>query len=133
MTCEDGWEPEPRSRAGAGRPETGMASAELAVGLVSLLLVLAVVLAGLRAGMDRASAVSAAGLIAREAAHSGSAGADRLWSDVRTRLPAGASMTVAHSSGLVVVEVRVPLRAGVAEHVLPDHVSAEAVARDERS
>lgn len=110
-----------------------MATAELAVGLVSLLLVLAVVLGGLRAGMDRASAVSAAGLIAREAAHSGAAGADELWSDVRTRLPAGASMTVAHASGLVIVRVSVPVRAGVAERVLPDRVSAEAVARDERS
>ena len=109
-----------------------MATAELAVGLVSLLLVLAVVLSGLRAGMDRASAASVAGLVVREAAHSGSTGADRLWADARTRLPPGSSMTVEHVSGLVVVRVSVPVRAGVAGHVLPDQVSAEAVARDER-
>ena len=109
-----------------------MATAELAVGLVSLLLVLAMVLAGLRAGMDRAGAVSVAGLLAREAAHSGPSGASDLWTELRTRLPSGSSMTVGSRSGLVQVRVRVPVRSGLATVVLPDSVTAEAVARDER-
>ncbi|KAB7746524.1 hypothetical protein GA707_03280 [Nostocoides sp. F2B08] len=133
MTREDGRDQESSSQAGGRRLETGMATAELAVGLVSLLLVLAVVLAGLRAGMDRAGATSVAGLVAREAAHSGAAGAERLWADVQPRLPAGSSMSVGDASGLVVVRVSVPVRAGLAGHVLPDRVTVEAVARDERS
>ena len=130
MTCEGGWDD--RSTSPCRRLDTGMVTAELAVGLVSLLLVLAVALAGLRAGMDRAGAASVAGLLAREAAHSGASGADELWSDLRARLPAGSSMTVATVTGLVVVRVSVPVRAGVAEPVLPDVVTVEAVARDER-
>ncbi|MGA8046049.1 MAG: hypothetical protein WCA30_07255 [Dermatophilaceae bacterium] len=113
------------------RLDTGMVTAELAVGLVSLLLVLAVALGGLRAGMDRAGAASTAGLLAREAAHSGPAGANALWADLQARLPAGSSMTLDTVSGLVIVRVSVPVRAGVAETVLPDVVVVEAVARDE--
>jgi hypothetical protein len=113
-------------------PETGIVTAELAVGLVSLLLVLAMVLGGLRAGMDRAAAASVAGLLAREVGHSGPTAGGELWSDVRRRLPAGSSMTMTVGSGLVVVQVRVPVRAGVARQLLPDAVTVEAVARDER-
>lgn len=131
MTCEDGRDTETPMTRGR-RLDTGMVTAELAVGLISLLLVLAVGLAGLRAGMNRAGAVSVAGLLAREAAHSGTTGADELWADLQTRLPAGSSMTVDAGSRLVVVRVSVPVQAGVAKHILSDRLTVEAVARDER-
>ena len=133
MTREGGRDRERPPVGPRRRLETGMVTAELAVGLVSLLLVLAVVFAGLRAGMDRAAAASVAGLLAREAAHSGPLGAGALWTDLRPRLPSGSSMTVEQSSGLVVVQVRVPVRGALAALVLPEVVTAEAVARDERS
>jgi hypothetical protein len=110
-----------------------MVTAELAVGLISFLLVLAVILSGLRAGMDRAAAASVAGLLAREAAHSGLAGAGELWVELRSRLPAGSTMTVGKDAGFVVVRVSVPVRGGLAAAALPDSVGAEAVARDEGS
>src|SRR5690606_1063821 len=53
------------------RGESGMVSAELAVGLVTLLLVLSLMLGVVRIGLDRAAAVSAAGAVAREAARGG--------------------------------------------------------------
>ena len=78
MTGEGGWEVATSAARLRQRPDAGMATAELAVGMVSLLLVLALVLTGLRAGMDRAGAISVAGLLAREAAHSGPAAAGDL-------------------------------------------------------
>ena len=110
-----------------------MVTAELAVGLLSILLVLAVVLSGLRAGMDRAAATTVAGLLAREAAHSGGPGARELWDDLHGRLPAGSSMRVSMGAELVVVRVTVPVRSPLIRHILPDSVTAEAVARTERS
>jgi hypothetical protein len=130
MTREDEQVPE-MTRRGRGWSETGMVTAELAVGLISFLLVLAVILSALRAGMDRAGAASVAGLVAREAAHSGPAGAGELWSELRSRLPAGSTMTVGQEAGFMVVRVSVPVRGGLAAAALPDTVGAEAVARDE--
>lgn len=104
-----------------------MASAELAVSLVALLLVLALVLGALRAGMDRSAAVSVAGGVAREAARGGDTAA--AWARLRSGLPAGSTVTLDTGGGFVSVTVAVPLRGGLAGAALPDvlHVQATAV------
>ena len=115
---------------GQVRREAGMISAELAVALVSLLLVLALVLGVLRAGMDRAAAVSVAGAVAREAARGGDTAT--LWSDLRSGLPSGSTVALAESGALVRATVRVPVSTGVAGVVLPEVVEVEAHAVRER-
>jgi len=109
--------------------ESGMVSAELAVSLVTLLLVLAMVLGAVRAGMDRAASVSVAGAIAREAARGGVASA--VWQDLRDGLPAGSSMALWRDGAMVTATVSVPVRVGLASVVLPDRMSVRAVARME--
>lgn len=111
------------------RGESGMVSAELAVGLVTLLLVLSLVLGVVRVGLDRAAAVSAAGAVVREAARGGdTAGA---WARSREALPDGSHYTQSASGGFVTVSVRVPVRAGVVGVLLPELGPVEAVARVE--
>jgi hypothetical protein len=115
---------------GQDRRESGMVSAELAVALVSLLLVLALFLGALRAGMDRAAAVSAAGALAREASRGGDT--STLWAELSGGLPTGSTMALAESGALVRAVVRVPVSGGFARVVLPEAVEAEAVAARER-
>lgn len=111
------------------RGESGMVSAELAVGLVTLLLVLSLMLGVVRIGLDRAAAVSAAGAVAREAARGGDIAA--AWSRSREALPEGSHFTHSSSGGFVRVSVRVPARAGMTSLLLPDLGPVEAVARVE--
>jgi hypothetical protein len=115
---------------GRERRESGMVSAELAVSLVTLLLVLAIVLGVLRAGMDRSAAVSAAGVLAREAARGGATAT--VWGELRRGLPPGATMSVTDAGALVRVRVRVPVSAGIAGPLLPEAVEAEVIAVQER-
>lgn len=120
MTVRDGQE---------GR-ESGMVSAELAVALVSLLLVLALILGVLRAGMDRSAAVSVAGAVAREAARGGDT--STLWGELRSGLPSGSTLALTDRGALVRATVRVPVTAGVAGVLLPQVVEVEALAVRER-
>lgn len=119
------------AQGGRERPDSGMATAEFAVGMVTLLLVLALVLGAARAGMDRAAAVSAAGAAAREAARGGDAGA--VWGDLSTGLPAGSTLTSSGAGPYVRVHVSVPVRAGLIGVALPDRITVEAVALRENA
>lgn len=116
-------------RGGRERVDSGMVSAELAVGLVTLLLVLSLVLGVVRIGLDRVAAVSVAGTIAREAARGGDVSGT--WARSREALPPGATYAVRDSGGFVTVAVRAPARAGLVGLVLPDPGPVEAVARVE--
>ena len=106
--------------------DEGMASAELAVGLVTLLLVLSLALGAVRLGMDRATAISVAGSLAREAARDGDTAA--LWSQSVDGLPAGARYGVARESEVVVVTVVLPVRAGPLRLALPPATEVRATA-----
>lgn len=108
------------------RDDEGMASAELAVGLVTLLLVLALVLGALRVGMDRAAALSVAGSLAREAARGG----DHvdLWSRSGEGLPRGSRYVIATDGSLVTVTVVLPARDGAVRLVLPGPTEVSATA-----
>lgn len=106
-----------------GRGEAGMVSAELAVGLVTLLLVLSLVLGAVRTGMDRAAGVSAAGALAREIARDGEPAA--VWSQARQGLPHGSGYAVAQHARSVTVTVTVPVRGPLLRLLIP---SAEASA-----
>lgn len=117
------------ARGGRERSESGMVSAELAVGLVTLLLVLSLVLGAVRVGMDRAAGISVASAIARETARDGDPGA--VWSRARQDLPSGAGYAVSTSSGLVTVTVTLPMRAGALRAILPGGTQVTAVARAE--
>ena len=88
--------------------ESGMVSAELAVGLVTLLFVLSLVLGVTRLALDRAAAVSTAGIMAREAARGGDLAGT--WERSRRSLPDGAHYTQSVSGGYVTVSV-LPVRA----------------------
>ena len=112
------------------RAESGMVTVELAVGIVTLLLVLSLVLGVARVGLDRATALSAAAVLAREAGRGGDlAGA---WEAARTSLPDGAHYVRSVSGGFVTVSVGVPGRGGVVGMVLPELGPVRAVARLER-
>jgi hypothetical protein len=106
-----------------------MVSAELAVSIVTLLLVLSVLLGVLRTGMDRAAAVSVAGAVAREAARDGAV--PPLWGRLREGLPPGSSLSLRESGGLVHATVRIPAASGLVRLVLPDGVQVEALAHRE--
>lgn len=111
------------------RVDSGMVTAELAVGIVTLLLVLSLVLGVVRVGLDRAAALSTAAVLAREAARGGDlTGA---WERSRAGLPDGAHYTQSVSGGFVTVSVGVPGRGGVVGLVLPDLGPVRAVARME--
>lgn len=118
-------------RGGRGRHESGMVSAELAVSLVTLLLVLALVLGVLRAGMDRSAAVSVAGTVVREAARGGDT--STLWGELRVGLPSGSTVELTEGGDLVRATVRVPVSVGIAGVLLPDVIEVEALAMRERS
>lgn len=109
------------------RRERGMVSAELAVGLVTLLLVLALVLGAVRVGMDRAAGISVAGSIAREVARGEDPGA--LWSQARRGLPDGSGYAVTTSGRQVTATVRLPVGGGVLGRLLPTVTEVSAVAR----
>lgn len=111
------------------RVDSGMVTAELAVGLVTLLLVLSLGFGVTRVGLDRTAAVSTAAAMAREAARGGEL-ADA-WERSRGSLPDGASYRQSVSGGFVTVSVSVPVRAGVAGLLLPDLGPVKAVARME--
>ncbi|MDO5503342.1 MAG: hypothetical protein Q4G67_09240 [Actinomycetia bacterium] len=119
--------------AGAGQQrdtESGMASAELAIGLVSLLLVLSLVLGAVRVGMDRAVAVGVAGAMVREAAR----GADpaTVWAHRSHDLPPGASFTLSQREGTMTVTVHVPARGGLVGLIVGEGAQISAVARAEQ-
>lgn len=103
-----------------------MVSAELAVALVALLLVLSALLGVLRAGMDRAAAVSVAGAVAREEARDGAVGP--LWARLRDGLPPGSALTLGERGDLVRATVSIPAPSGPARLLLPDGVRVEALA-----
>lgn len=107
-----------------------MVTAELAVGIVTLLLVLALVLGALRLGMDRAVAASVAATVAREAARGGDS--SEVWQRSRGGLPRDAGFTVTSDARLVTVAVRVPVR-GPLRLVLSGATSVRAVALKESS
>ncbi|NLJ54891.1 MAG: hypothetical protein GX344_12275 [Intrasporangiaceae bacterium] len=102
-----------------------MVTAELAVGIVTLLLVLSLVLGALRLGMDRATAVSVAATVAREAARDGDV--SDVWQRSRAGLPQGAGYSVTTDGRLVTVAVSVPAR-GALRLVVPAATSVSAVA-----
>lgn len=116
-------------RAERERVESGMVSAELAVGLVTLLFVLSLVLGVTRLALDRAAAVSTAGIMAREAARGGDLAGT--WERSRRSLPDGAHYTQSVSGGYVTVSVEVPARGGPTGLLLPNLGPVEAVARVE--
>lgn len=118
-------------RVERGRGESGMVSAELAVGLVTLLLVLSLVLGVVRVGLDRVAAVSTAGAVAREAARGGDIAGT--WARSRGSLPDGSRYTQSESGGFVTVSVRVPVRGGMIALLISDLGPVEAVARVEDS
>jgi hypothetical protein len=114
---------------GHGRPETGMVTAELAVSLVTLVLVLAVALNTIRVGMDRTAAVSVAGALAREAAREGDV--TTLWDRVAGGLPSGSTFVIRRDSHTVAATVRVPVRTGGVLITLPAGTDVTAVAAEE--
>lgn len=117
------------ARGGQERSESGMVSAELAVGIVTLLLVLSLVLGAVRVGMDRAAGISVASAIARESARGGDPGS--VWSQTRHGLPSGAGYAVSTSGGLITATVTLPMRAGALRAILPAGTQVSAVARAE--
>lgn len=108
-----------------------MVSAELAVGLVTLLLVLSLVLGAVRVAADRAAAVSVAGVIAREAARDGDPAT--VWGQVIGGLPEGADYAINRTGRTVTATVTVPVRGGALRVVLPSATSVSAVALGEKS
>lgn len=106
--------------------ERGMVTAELAVSLVTLLLVLAAVLGAARVGLDRAAATSVAAAVAREGARAGST--HEVWGRLQGGLPAGSTMSVARASDMVTATVSVPVRVGLIGALLPERMSVRAVA-----
>jgi hypothetical protein len=114
---------------GHGRAEAGMVTAELAVSLVTLVLVLAVALGAIRVGMDRTTAVSVAGALAREAAREGDVTA--LWSRVSGGLPPGSTFAITRDPHTVAATVRMPVRAGGVLITLPAGSDVTAVAARE--
>ena len=83
-----------------------MASAELAVAIPALVLVLAVALMGLRLGVDTLRCTDAARVGARVAARGEGVGAVR--SAVLRDAPAGSAVSVSYAAGLVRVAVAAP-------------------------
>jgi len=114
-----------RDEQAAGR-ETGMVTAELAVSLVTLLLVLAAVLGAARVGLDRAAATSVAAAVAREGARGGPT--DQVWGRLQTGLPPGSAVSVFRSADAVTATVNVPVRVGLIGTLLPDRMTVRAVA-----
>lgn len=102
-----------------------MVTAELAIGIVTLLLVLSLVLGALRLGMDRAAAASVAASVAREAARGGDSSV--AWRQSSGGLPDGAGYSVSADGRLVTVAVTVPAR-GALRLILPAEMSVRAVA-----
>ncbi|GAA2165244.1 hypothetical protein FHX52_4516 [Humibacillus xanthopallidus] len=92
-----------------------MVTAELAVAIPAAVLVLAMCLAGVTAGIDQIRCVDAARLAARSAARGDSAGAVR--ATALSAAPAGASVALASDSATVTVTVEV--RSGGWGGVLP--------------
>jgi hypothetical protein len=101
------------------RRDLGMVTAELAVALPAVVLVLAICLAGVSAGIDQIRCVDAARLGARAAARGDTAGASR--AAALTAAPPGAVVTIAAAGGQGdgVVTVLVEARAGGWGGVLP--------------
>jgi len=115
----------------SSRDERGFVTAETAVVLPALVLLLAVVLSLVHAASVQSGALDAAGIGARTAAR-GDADAAVL-AAARRVLPAGGSVDVRRGHGLVTVDVRVPLVQGsVLTHLLGAlTVQARAAAVDE--
>lgn len=102
-----------------------MVTAELAVGIVTLLLVLSLVLGALRLGMDRATATSVAATVAREIARGGDPSG--VWQRSSGGLPRGAGYSVTADARLVTVSVTVPAR-GALRLIMPAEPTVDAVA-----
>jgi hypothetical protein len=103
-----------------------MATVEAAIALGALVLVFAVVLAGLGAVVARIRCVDAAGEAARRASRDDGIGAGELAAD----LPPGATVTVTSEGDTVRVRVGLPPLGGALRGL---QVSAEAVAAREPS
>ena len=114
-----------------GRDERGFVTAETAVVLPALVLLLALVLSLVRAASVQSGALDAAGVAARTAAR-GEADAAVLAAAGRL-LPAGGTVDVRRDHGLVTVQVRVPLVQGpvVTDLLGALTVEARAAAVDE--
>jgi hypothetical protein len=95
--------------------EAGMVTAELAVAIPAILLVLATCLAGVNAGIDQIRCVDAARLAARSAARGDTAAAVRV--AALSAAPPGASLTLAEDA--VTVTVTIEARSGGWGGVLP--------------
>jgi hypothetical protein len=86
------------------RREDGMATAELAVAMPALLLVLVLALAGVRLGIDQARCLDAARAAARLLARGEPTGT--VVAEARSLAPPGARVVTGRSGDLVSVEVR---------------------------
>ena len=91
--------------SGHRRAEDGTATAELAVALPALVLVLAVSLAGVRLGVDRIRVVDAAHVMARAVARGDAEPVAR--TAALEVAPAGSTIAVVTNGGFVRAEVRV--------------------------
>ena len=111
------------------RAEQGTATAELAVALPSLVLVLAVALGAVHLGLDQVRCVDAARLGARALARGEPQGAVLL--EVRTAAPPGARVSVTRGDGEVSVAVTSTPPAGLRPLGVVAPVRATAVARVE--
>lgn len=92
-----------RAGRGAMTTEEGMVTAELAVAIPAVVLVLAMCLAGVTAGIDQIRCVDAARLAARSAARGDTAGAVQMAG--LSAAPPGASLTLATDAATVTVTV----------------------------
>jgi len=118
------------SPRGRPRGDTGMVTAELAVAIPAVVLVLALCLAGVTVGIDQSRCVDAARVAARSAARGDTTGAVR--EIALAAAPAGA--TVAVAAGGTLVTVTVEARSGGWGGVLPSWaLSARATAPLESS
>lgn len=105
----------------------GMVTAETALAVPSVVLVLGLCLAGLQAGVDRVRCVDAARVAVRELARGETPG--RAVSDAIRAAPAGSTVRVTTGAAEVSAEVQVPAPAGLAGFV--DAGTCRAVARVE--
>lgn len=108
------------------RVERGMVTAEVAVAIPSLVLLLAVVLAAVDLGVSQVRCVDAARTGARLLARAEPAA--EATSQIRAAAPRAAVVIVDSSGGLVRVRVSAPAPAGLARIGIHGGPSAEAVA-----
>jgi hypothetical protein len=117
---------DPRDRARRRRRDLGQTTAELAVGLPTLVLVLLAAVWILSATSAQAKCVDAARVGARAAARGEPDPVVRRWAAAVA--PPGASVTVSRAAGTVRVEVRLRLRpAGALTELLPGVVISQSV------